>query len=350
MRRFRLLLAALLLAHAGAAPAAPVGASVRASVVAPGGEPAPLLLRGDVVVRGDVVTLDELVEGAPDGLAGRALFRSPALGETGTIQTRRIVEAAAGLGLPRVETGGRGQITVTRAARRVGTDEIEAAVKVALLARHGLDPRSVAIVFDGALPALAVPPDLDGPLTAPEVAYDPRSRRVTALVALGATPTERRAQLRVAGAVVETVEVALLTRSLGRGEAVKEGDVASERRPRETAPADALSDASALLTQVARRPLTAGALLRAGDLAKPEIVGRGDGVTIVFEAPGLNLALRGRANEGGGLGDLVAVVNPATKKVLQATVIGPGRVSVSAPPPGRLAGLAPTPPARESQP
>jgi flagella basal body P-ring formation protein FlgA len=63
-------------------------------------------------------------------------------------------------------------------------------------------------------------------------------------------------------------------------------------------------------------------------------------VTIVYEVPGMTLTLRGRANEAGALGDAVSVTNPQSKKVLQGTVTGPGRVSVGAPLPGRLAAVA----------
>jgi len=44
------------------------------------------VLKGDVVVGADVLTLGDLVEGVSAEAAGTALFRAPALGQTGTIQ------------------------------------------------------------------------------------------------------------------------------------------------------------------------------------------------------------------------------------------------------------------------
>lgn len=292
-------------------------------------------LRGDVVATSDVVTLGDIIANAPPALAARPLFRAPALGATGTIQARRIAEATVDLGLGPVETGGRTQITVQRAARRIGAGEIEAALKAALEARAGLDPKALTIAFDGEMPALLVPPSLTDPATALEASYDPRSRRITALVVVGA----RQASLRVSGTAIETAEVAVLTRGLAKGAPVQAGDLAVERRPRDGLPGDTLADAGALLGQVAQRPLAAGAPVRAGDLARPELVAKGEAVTIVFETPGVSLALRGKATDGGGLGDLVNVVNPVSKKTLQGTVIGPGRVSVGpVPAPSQVAG------------
>lgn len=299
------------------------------------------LLRGDVTVRADVLTLADLVENAPASAAAKPLFRAPAFGETGTIQTRRIVEAAAAQGLAGLDTGGRAQVTVTRAGRRIGVAEVEAAVKRALEPQVAADPRSLSVVFDGTPPQLVVAPDLDAPAQAEDVTYDRRSRRMSAMVWVGPRPGERRASLRVTGVVVETVETAVLTRALARGEAVQASDVTVERRPREAAPPDAEPSGGGVVGRVARRALAAGSILRAGDLARPELVARGDAVTITYEVPGMVLTLRGRANEAGALGDTVAVLNPQSKKILPATVTGPGRVSVSAPPPGRVAAVEP---------
>lgn len=297
-----------------------------------------LRLRGDVTARGDILTLADLVEGVPERLAARPLFRAPTLGATGTIQTRRILDAAAALGLANLETGGRLQIAVQRAARRLGPPEIEAALKRGLETSYGLDPRSVTIRFDGDGPTLLAPVDLERQAAALDVTYDLRSRRVAGLVSLG----ERQASLRVSGVVVELREVAVLTRTLNRGEPVKEGDVVAERRPRETVASDAQGSATAVIGEVAQNTLTAGTVLRMTDTAPPELVARGENVTIVYETPNVSLSMRGLSNDSGRMGAVVNVVNVASKKILQATVIGPGRVSVSPSPAAQqAAGAAP---------
>ncbi|SFL51027.1 flagellar basal body P-ring formation chaperone FlgA [Methylobacterium pseudosasicola] len=294
-------------------------------------------LRGDVTARGDVLALADLVEGAPDFLAARPLFRSPALGATGTIQTRRIVEAAAALGLTGIETGGRMQIAVQRAARRLGPPELEAALKRGLESGYGLDPRNVAVRFDGDGPTLLAPVDLAGQAAALDLTYDPRSRRVSGLVSLG----ERQASLRVSGVVIELREVAVLTRALNRGDPVRESDLVVERRPREAVASDAQAGASTVVGEVAQHALPAGSVLRVSDTALPELVARGESVTIVYETASVSLSMRGLANEAGRMGAVVNVVNVASKKVLQATVIGPGRVSVGPGPVAQQAAAAP---------
>ena len=62
---------------------------------------------------------------------------------------------------------------------------------------------------------------------------------------------------------------------------------------------------------------------------KPNIVQRNDTVTLVYEAPGLVLTLRGQAQEAGALGDTISVLNQQTKRVVQGVISGPGRVMVA---------------------
>ena len=61
---------------------------------------------------------------------------------------------------------------------------------------------------------------------------------------------------------------------------------------------------------------------------KPNIVQHNDTVTLVYEAPGLVLTLRGQAQESGALGDTINVLNQQTKRVVQGVISGPGRVMV----------------------
>lgn len=285
-------------------------------------------LRGDVTVGRDALTLGDLVEHVPAPIAETPLFRAPGLGASGTIQTRRILDAAEALGVAGIETRGRMQVSVLRAARQVGPAEIEGALKAALAAQAGLESASTGVAFDGAAPGLTLSPEVGEAVAVSDLAFDRRTRRLAATIWVGPSPTERRAALRVTGTAVELVEVAVVVRSIDRGEAVRPADVSIEKRPREAVSPDAAYEGGSLDGRVARRALSPGNVVRSGDLVKPEIVARGDIVNVVYEVPGVALSLRGRASDGGALGDTISVVNPGTKKPLQGTIVGPGRVSV----------------------
>ena len=79
----------------------------------------------------------------------------------------------------------------------------------------------------------------------------------------------------------------------------------------------------------ARRQLRAGQAIRTADLAKPDLVQRDQNVTLIYEAPGIYLTMRGKALDNGTEGDVVNVMNLQSKRTLSGTVIGRGQVSIS---------------------
>lgn len=328
--------AVLAMGPAGFAPlaAAPVKA-LRATL--PATAPQLPTLRADVTAARDILTLGDLVAGLPAGVASQPAFRAPALGETGTIQTGRIIEAVRAQGVEEVIDGGSAQVVVTRAARRIGMQDIEAAVRKGLEERFSADSRALSLVLDNGAPSILVEPELRGQLQVQDIIYDARSRRLSATLMLPGSAAMRLKPVRVVGQMVETVEVVVPLRNINRGEIIQAGDIMIERRPRETAANDAVVETSAAVGKAARRLLASGQLLRANDLQRQELVAKNEVITVVYQAPGLMLTMRGRAQEAGAQGDIISVMNIQSKKILQATVIGQGRVAVNGAPAGRVA-------------
>lgn len=347
----RLSLAAALLLAAQAAAAQAPSANRPAVAVAALAAPAPatavpaqprrLQLRSELILSRDLVSFGDLIAGLAPDAASIPAFRAPALGETGTIQVARIVEAARGAGIitaaSELEGAGQAQVVVTRAARRVLASDIEEAVKTGLQERYGVDARAFALALDGGAPSIAVEPELTGETVVTDLSYDARSRRVMARVSVPGSMALRLKPVRIAGQLVETVEVVVPKRAVARGETLGKADVLVERRPREGQATDLIGDPRAAIDKVATRALMAGAPLRAGDLRREEIVAKGDLVTLVYESRGLTITMRGRAGEAGAMGDVISVTNPQSKRVLHGTVSGPGRISVQASTSGTIA-------------
>lgn len=319
-----------------------IPAMAPAQTAAPAGERAPaatpaaatkLKLKTDLTLSRDIVGFGDLIAGLSPQDGALPAFRAPALGETGTIQVGRIVEAAVKQGLLRdaheLDSQGVAQVVVTRAARRITGLDVEAAVKSALLERFGFDGRAFSLQLDGGAPSVVVEPELTGDLTALDLNYDARSRRVTGRLTMPGSAATRLKPVRVSGQLVETAEVVVPLRTIARGETLTAADVTVERRPRDAQFNDVLGEMKAAVGKVAKRMLVAGSVLRNSDVQREEVVGRGEIVTIVYESRGIAISLRGRANEAGAVGDVISITNPQSKRVLQGTVTGPGRVNVS---------------------
>ncbi len=220
------LLVAAALLDAGAASAQPKRPPAVAVASADPAQAQPadrrLRLRPEVNLGRDLVTFGDLIPGLSGDLASVAAFRGPALGETGTIQVGRIVEAARGAGIIRdaaeLENQGFAQVVVTRSARRIGAAEMEAAVKLGLQQRFGVDARLFALAIDGGAPSVAIEPELTGAVTVSDLTFDARSRRLQARLAVPGSAAMRLKPLHISGQLVETIEVVVPKRAIARGE------------------------------------------------------------------------------------------------------------------------------------
>jgi flagella basal body P-ring formation protein FlgA len=151
--------------------------------------------------------------------------------------------------------------------------------------------------------------------------------RFTATIAVMAegAPTQR---LRVAGRVVATVPMLVAVRRMAPGEVVRPQDVRLVRVPASRLRPGAAQTEEGVVGQALRRPAAPDQPLLLADLAVPAAVERGQTVTMVFDVPGMVLTAQGRAMEAAGRGATVPVMNLATRAVVEASVIAPGRVRV----------------------
>ena len=122
------------------------------------------------------------------------------------------------------------------------------------------------------------------------------------------------------------VEVLTYARDIAAGEVVGPADIGWAKAA--VAPLDAPRDPDAVIGMAARRPLRAGGVVTGHDVAAPVVVKAGEIIAVVFESDGISLSLQGKALSAAGVGELVNVENPASKKIIQAVVTGPGQAAV----------------------
>lgn len=283
------------------------------------------LLRPEAVVTGDLVVAGDLIEGAGER-AGVALFRAPDPGMTGRVPAEQVIAAARQAGIDDVALGGLAAVTVTRPSREVSVAEIQALLTARFAADADLPAEAVAITLDREGPLRLDPRDA-GPLQLARFALDRATGRFEAEIEARERHGGRAAAV-VTGTAAETVETATLLRPLSRGDLVTAADVRIERRPR---PAGAEPLALDIVGLAARRPLREGQALRESDLMRPQHVQRGGFITLVYVADGLSLSLKAKALAAGAAGDVIAVQNLQSKRVVNGVVTGPSEVTVTAP-------------------
>jgi flagella basal body P-ring formation protein FlgA len=115
-------------------------------------------------------------------------------------------------------------------------------------------------------------------------------------------------------------------RSLGPGEIVDASDL--QWSSDAVAGDDALDTPSQAIGKSARHAVRAGAPVQAYDLASPKLIHAGDAVEVAYENDGVVLTLEAKAMSDATLGDTVEVINPSSKKTIEAVASAPGRALV----------------------
>jgi flagella basal body P-ring formation protein FlgA len=293
-----------------------------------------------VTVTADVVRIGDLLENAGPA-SGIAVFRAPDLGHTGTVEVPRVTEALKSHDIEGLSTNGLSEVVVTRLSRIITAKDIEERITRALAGQHGFgDVRNLGLMFDREVRTMHVEASATADLLIARMSVDPRNGRFDISFDVPGSAVARRLPLRFTGTATETIEAATLTRTVARGEVIRESDVAVERRPKIDAAGEAIV-ADQVIGMSAKRALRSGQVLRASDVIKADVVARHEIVTIVYEAPGLLLTVRGKALEAGAVGETINVLNVQSNRTIQASVYGPGQVVVTAATPRFAAAAAP---------
>jgi flagella basal body P-ring formation protein FlgA len=298
------------------------------------------VLKSEATVTGSVVRVGDLVENAGI-IANVPIFRAPDLGTTGVVSADAVVEAVRAHALIGLDTGGLSEVVVTRASRAIPVEDIQASVARALSVRYNLgDVKDITVNFERDPRVIHVEPNAKGNPHVAGLNYDQHSGRFDAVLEIP-TSAATRGSLRLSGRASVTAEVVTVTNTVERGALLKDSDIVVERRPRATILRDAIADRDRAVGFAARNTLRPGQMLRSADLMRPELVQRGETVTLVFEVPGLTLTVRGKATEGGAEGDVISVLNEQSKRTVQGVIVGPGRVVISSGSPRLAANLPP---------
>ncbi len=222
--------------------------------------------------------------------------------------------------------------SVERATRSIAADAITRRLLDEIATRQSID--GAEIQLDNPALRLQVPAEAGDAIAVDSLSIDPRSGRLTAMIAAPAGSAEAD-RARVTGRLIRMVELPVLARPVAPGETIAAQDIESLKLRAERIGADTITDRRELVGKTPRRALRAHEPLHAADVQAPIVVHKGDLVTIVLETPSLRLTAQGKALEDGALGAAIRIANTKSNRVIDATVTGPNLAAVT--PPAQLA-------------
>ena len=276
------------------------------------------------VVDGETIRLSDLFDHA--GARGDAVLgAAPAPGRRIIIEAAQLAAIARMHGLAWRPLAAGERVIVERPGRPLTREALMEPLRAELLAL-GMDP-GAELELPGLIPPM-VPVQAFVQIAYEGSHYDPTTQRfATTLVVLAEGQPSQRT--RLAGRALPTQPVVVATRRMALGEVVGAADAQLIRlRAERVRPGTASRLEDAVGKQLSR-PVGTGIALMSADLNPPSLVGRNEPVTLILDAPGLSLAAAGRAMETGALGQVVPVMNLASRVIVEGQVIGPGRVRVT---------------------
>ncbi len=294
-------------------------------------------LRANTTLSDPAVRLSDLWDGVE---ADRAIGPGPEPGGRIVVEAPQLAAIARQFGVDWRPSSSGERIVLERPGKPLPRDVAMAALRAALAVR-GV-PSDAEIEMPAFAPP-TVPADGETHTDVAQLDYDAASGRFTAMLsatAKGMAP----AHTRLSGSVVEMLEVPVAARRLAPGDVIGAGDVKLARLRAATVRGDVARTPGQAIGQAMRRPVGPGAPLVLADMGRPLAVQRGDPVQMQLEAPGIAISAQGVAMDSGGVGESVHVLNVAARAVMDAEVLGAGRVRISGATPVLLPPGAPLPP------
>jgi len=313
--------------------------------------------QGAVVTVGDVAEIRAADPQEARLLASLELFPAPAPGQQRILRVRELQDllAARPIDLSELRVSGSSQVVVVGAGEPAGPDlsrptspsavrRAERLVREAVL-RHlreqvpGDDSWTVQVALSDAQ-ARSIP--ADGRAVAVRGGRPPWTGTQQFELAID-SPTQPT-RLEISLEVSRRLPVVVASVPLTAGAILRPGDLKLLPAAEEAGRAEGFHRLDDVVGWELVRSVTAGTVLQSSLVRAPILIRRGEVVTVYARSPGLRVRITARARQDGGLGELIAVESLVDRKVYMARVSGTQEVEVyaravqarSAPPAGLL--------------
>jgi flagella basal body P-ring formation protein FlgA len=283
-------------------------------------------LKPVAVISEEALTVGDIFDGVAAEKASYILGPGPAPGKDMVLDARTLMRIAIALDLPWRPDSSADSVTVRRDAVVIEQSAIDAGLRDALVSK-GLDSL-FEIAYSAGAPAIALKPGLPATFDVSALELD-RTRDTFRATISAPSADDPQAVLNLSGTIRHMVQVPVLKSTLKNGDIIGARDIDSIAVYARDLQSDMVLDGESIVGLTPRRVAPAGKPLRGMDLEAPELVSRGDNVTLVFDSAPLFLTAKGKALQNGGMGDLVRVVNVASNRPIEGIITGAGQVSVT---------------------
>jgi flagella basal body P-ring formation protein FlgA len=302
-----------------------VTASLAALAIGFGAAPAQAAtLRTVTTLHAAVVRLSDLFDEAGAN-ADRVLGPGPGAGGRIVVEAPQLGAIARQYGVDWRPASSADRAVLDRPGRPLRREDVLDAVRSALVGAGASTDCDVEL--PGFTPPL-VPAEADPLPVVSDLDYDPAAGRFGAVLSISGAQMEP-IHMRLAGRVDDTIDLPVATTRLLAGSVLRPEDIHIARVRTTLVRSEVVRRIDDAVGMQLRHALAAGQPLATGELARPSMVQKGANVSMQLDSPGIALTAQGQALEAGAIGERIRVLNPASRAVIEAEVIGPDRVRVA---------------------
>ncbi len=283
-------------------------------------------LKQNSAVEGNMITLGDIFYDLPRD-EDRVLGPAPSPGQEMVLNARTLMRIAIALDLPWRPASSADYIVLNRAATFVDRDLMEHAL------RKGFKEKGITgkfnVLFSDGTPKIILPQDMAPGAEISQLEYRPDNDWFSATFVAPSkeNPIQR---INVNGKIERLVEIPVLRESVRKGTIIGKYDIEYKEVPKRLIQDETILKAENLEGMTPRRVILSGEPVRTSEIEAPRMISRGENITMVFNSGALTLTAKGKALQDGAKGDVIQVVNAASKRTIDATVSGSGEVVVAA--------------------
>jgi flagella basal body P-ring formation protein FlgA len=278
-------------------------------------------LRTMTTLRAAVVKLSDLFDDAGAN-ADRVLGPGPGAGGRIVVQSAQLGAIARQFGVDWRPASSADRAVLDRPGRPLRRDDALDAVRSALVAAGA--SADCDIDLPGFTPPL-VPFEAEPRPVVSDLDYDANAGRFSAVLSITGEAMEP-INMRLVGRVDDTVELPVATMRLVAGAVVRPEDVHMARVHTTLVRGEVVHRPADAVGMQLKRPLAAGQPLAVSELMRPAVVQKGASVLVMLDSPGITLTAQGQALDSGAIGERIRILNPVSRMVIEAEVVGPDRV------------------------
>lgn len=275
-----------------------------------------------VSVTRDVVTVGDIFAGVTHD-AEYILAPAPAFGKTLTLNAGDLQRISDAFSLGWLAPATPVQVTVRRAGSQIETADIEGALQSKLAEQ--LQERKFDMQLSDRGVTFFVPEGKSANIAVSGLKYDLNHGDFSAEVTVAGHSRP------ISGRLYPVTSVPVLRASLQQGDIISAEDIEYVDIRNSELAANVITDPEKLVGMAPRRGIASLKPVTPADVALPQVVKKGELVTMVLQSDTMTLTAQGKALSSAAVGETVKIVNAASGQAVDGVVTGPKTVSVRAP-------------------